>query len=130
MTVQDICVHLGISRGSYYSWKKDLTKNNSKRRLEKQIGTLYREHKYRYGYWKITAILKKRMRINRKTVQRIIQKNQWQCRVKVKKCKKNGQPYAVVDNILDRDFQSDRPLEKLDKNNCTFPVYWIYTMEK
>ncbi|MEI1423711.1 DDE-type integrase/transposase/recombinase, partial [Bacillus cabrialesii] len=32
---------------------------------------------------------------------------------KVKKRKKNGQPYAVVDNILDRNFQSDRPLEKL-----------------
>ncbi|KAA6475446.1 IS3 family transposase [Bacillus swezeyi] len=113
MTVQDICVHLGISRASYYRWKKDLTKSNSKRRLEKQIGTLCREHKYRYVYRKITAILKKRMRINHKTVQCIIQKNQRQCRVEVKKRKKNGQPYAVVDNILDQNFQSDRPLEKL-----------------
>ncbi len=56
---------------------------------------------------------KKENAFNHKTVQRIIQKNQWQCRVKVKKRKKNGQPYAVVDNILDRNFQSDRPLEKL-----------------
>ncbi|MDO3662956.1 IS3 family transposase [Bacillus sp. C28GYM-DRY-1] len=113
MTVQDICIHLGISRASYYRWKKNLTKDHSKHHLEKQIGTLCREHKYRYGYRKITAILKTRMRINHKTVQRIMQKNQWQCRVKVKKHKKNGQPYAVVDNILDRNFQSDRPLEKL-----------------
>ncbi|XLG09400.1 Hypothetical protein ACI5QM_00880 [Bacillus subtilis] len=104
MTVQDICIHLGISRSSYYRWKKN---------LKKQIGTLCREHQYRYGYRKITAILKKRMCINHKTVQRIMQKNQWQCRVKVKKRKKNGQPYAVVDNILDRNFQSDHPLEKL-----------------
>ncbi|QEY91157.1 Mobile element protein [Bacillus amyloliquefaciens] len=88
-------------------------KDHPKRHLEKQIGTLCREHKYRYGYRKITAILKKRMCINHKTVQRIMQKNQWQCRVKVKKRKKDGQPYAVVDNILDRNFQSDRPLEKL-----------------
>ncbi|QNH41517.1 IS3 family transposase [Bacillus sp. PAMC26543] len=113
MTVQNICVHLGISRASYYRWKKNLTKDQSKCHLEKQIGTLCREHKYRYGYRKITAILKKEMRINHKTVQRIMQKNQWQCRVKVKKRKKNGQPYAVVDNILNRNFQSDRPLEKL-----------------
>ncbi|WP_116513879.1 IS3 family transposase, partial [Bacillus spizizenii] len=113
MTVQDICIHLGISRASYYRWKKNLTKDYPKRHLEKQIGTLCREHKYRYGYRKITAILKKRMRINHKTVQRIMQKNQWQCQIKVKKRKKNGQPYAVVDNILDRNFQSDRPLEKL-----------------
>lgn len=113
MTVQKICVHLGISRASYYRWKKNLMKDHPKRHLEKQIGTLCREHKYRYGYRKITAILKKEMRINHKTVQRIMQKNQWQCRVKVKKRKKNGQPYAVVDNILDRNFQSDHPLEKL-----------------
>ncbi|PRR89433.1 IS3 family transposase [Bacillus atrophaeus] len=113
MTVQDICVHLGISRASYYRWKKNLTKDHPKCHLEKQIGTLCREHKYRYGYRKITAILKKGMRINHKTVQRIMQKNQWQCRVKVKKRKKNGQPYAVIDNILNRNFQSDRPLEKL-----------------
>ncbi|WP_418910783.1 hypothetical protein [Bacillus subtilis] len=53
------------------------------------------------------------MCINHKTVQRIMQKNQWQCRVKVKKRKKNGQPYAVVDNILDQNFKSDRLLEKL-----------------
>ncbi|MDM5299021.1 IS3 family transposase [Bacillus pumilus] len=113
MTVQDICVLLGISRTSYYRWKKDLTQNHSKRQLEKQVGTLCRMHKYRYGYRKITAILKMRMRINHKTVQRIMQKNQWQCRVKMKKRKKNGQPYAVACNILDRNFQSDRPLEKL-----------------
>ncbi|WP_391590166.1 IS3 family transposase [Bacillus amyloliquefaciens] len=113
MTVQDICVHLDISRTSYYRWRKNLTKSNPKIRLEKQIGTLCREHKYRYGYRKITAILKKRISINHKSVQRIMQKNQWQCRVKMKKRKKSGQPYSVVDNILDRNFQSDRPLEKL-----------------
>ncbi|MEC0279977.1 IS3 family transposase [Bacillus halotolerans] len=113
MTVQNICVHLGISRASYYRWKKNLTKDHPKCDLEKQIGTLCREHKYRYGYRKITAILKKGMRINHKTVQRIMQKNQWQCRVKLKKRKRNGQPCAVADNVLDRNFQSDRPLEKL-----------------
>ncbi len=88
-------------------------KDDPKYYLEKQIGTLCREHKYRYGYREITAKLKKGMRMNHKTVQRIMQKNQWQCRVKVKKCKKNGQPYNVAENILDRNFQPDRPLEKL-----------------
>ncbi|WP_120698848.1 helix-turn-helix domain-containing protein, partial [Bacillus spizizenii] len=45
MTVQDICIHLGISRASYYRWKKNLTKDYPKRHLEKQIGTLCREHR-------------------------------------------------------------------------------------
>ncbi|RXK25515.1 transposase, partial [Bacillus velezensis] len=49
MTIQDICIHLGISRASYYRWKKNLMKDNPKYHLEKQIGTLCREHKFRYG---------------------------------------------------------------------------------
>ena len=110
MTVQDICIHLGISRSSYYRWKKNLKKDHPKRHLENKsarcaestsIDMDIENHSY----------IKKRMCINHKTVQRIMQKNQWQCRVKVKKRKKNGQPYAVVDNILDRNFQSDHPLE-------------------
>ncbi|WP_143588897.1 IS3 family transposase [Terribacillus halophilus] len=112
MTIQDICVHLGISRASYYRWKNK-EKDDSKELLKKQIGILCREHKYRYGYRKITALLRQEQCINHKVVQRVMQENQWQCRVKVKKRKKTGQPYAVAENLLDRNFQSDRPLEKL-----------------
>ncbi|MEC0303168.1 IS3 family transposase [Terribacillus saccharophilus] len=112
MTVQDICVHLGISRASYYRWKNK-EKDDLKEQLEKLIGTLCRKHQYRYGYRKITALLRQEYCINHKTVQRIMQKNQWQCRVKVKKRKNTGQPYSVAENLLDRNFQSDRPLEKL-----------------
>jgi putative transposase len=105
-------MHLGISRASYYRWKVK-EKDAWKEQLEKQIGTLCRKHKYRYGYRKITAILRQEYCVNHKAVQRIMQKNQWQCRVKVKKRKNTGQPYAVAENILDRNFQSDRRLEKL-----------------
>ncbi|MFS0562991.1 IS3 family transposase, partial [Terribacillus sp. 179-K 1B1 HS] len=112
MTVQDICVHLGISRASYYRWKNK-EKDEFKEQLERQIGKLCRKHKYRYGYRKITALLRQEYCINHKAVQRVMQKNQWQCRVKVKKRKNTGQPYAVADNLLDRNFRSDRPLEKL-----------------
>lgn len=112
MTVQDICIHLDISRASYYRWKNK-EKDDLKEQLEKLIGTLCRKHKYRYGYRKITALLRQEYCINQKAVQRIMQKNQWQCRVKVKKRKNTGQPYAVAENLLDRNFHSDRPLEKL-----------------
>jgi putative transposase len=112
MTVQKLCVHLGIARSSYYRWKK-LEKNNLNRRVEKQIGTLCRQHGFRYGYRKITALLRQEICINHKAVQRIMQKNHWQCRVKVKKRKKTGQPYSIAKNILDRNFRSDRPLQKL-----------------
>ena len=32
MTVQDICIHLGISRSSYYRWKKNLMKKDHPKR--------------------------------------------------------------------------------------------------
>ncbi len=114
MTVQETCFHLGIARSSYYRWKKNLLKGNPKQQIEKQIGTLCRKNKYRYGYRKITALLRQQeVCINHKAVQRIMQKNQWQCQVKVKKRKNTGQPYSVAENILDRNFRSDHPLEKL-----------------
>ncbi|SCV40553.1 Mobile element protein [Bacillus subtilis] len=37
MSVQDICIHLGISRASNYRWKKNLKKDHSERLLEKQL---------------------------------------------------------------------------------------------
>ncbi|MBO1913330.1 DDE-type integrase/transposase/recombinase, partial [Microvirga sp. 3-52] len=37
----------------------------------------------------------------------------WQCRVKVKKRKRTGQPAYVAPNLLERDFSATRPLEKL-----------------
>ncbi len=113
MSVKDICLHLGVSRATYYRWKANRNTYHEKREFESQIGALCKAHKFRYGYRKITAVLNQEKCINRKAVQRIMQENGWQCRVKEKKRTNTGQPYAVAENILDRNFQSDRPLEKL-----------------
>lgn len=67
-------------------------------------------HKYRYGYRKITKLLNG---VSEKTVQRVIQKYGWQCRVKVKKRKRTGQPAYVAPNLLNRDFTVTKPFEKL-----------------
>ncbi|CAM5248817.1 hypothetical protein LSPH24S_04992 [Lysinibacillus sphaericus] len=53
------------------------------------------------------------MCVNHKVVQRIMQKYGWQCRVKVKKRKRTGQPYAIAANLLNRDFEATAPLQKL-----------------
>lgn len=107
--------------------------------LEKQIGTLRRKHKYRYGYRKITAILKQGMRIYHKTVQRIMQKNHWQCRVQVKKRQEYGAAVCRGSEYFGTGLYSERPLKNsqrisrtclMDRNNCICPVYWTCTMEK
>lgn len=42
-----------------------------------------------------------------------MQKNGWQCRVKVKKRKRTGLPTHVAANIIARNFTASKPLEKL-----------------
>ncbi|WP_448799907.1 IS3 family transposase [Bacillus pumilus] len=65
-----------------------------------------RSYQYMYGYSKITALLQKEMKMNHKTVQRIMQTYGLQYRVKVKKRKQTGQSYYIADNQLKQDFSA------------------------
>jgi putative transposase len=111
--VREICRHLDLARSTYYRWKGKGQEETSRQVVEQKIGTLCRDHKFRYGYRKITALLRREMPINHKAVQRVMQKYGWQCRVKVKKRTQTGQPYHIADNLLKGDFQADQPLQKL-----------------
>jgi putative transposase len=115
MPVYQICQHLDIPRSTYYRWRKQEQSERTKKKkwMEQQIGEQCQQHKFRYGYRKITALLNRTMKINHKFVQRVMQKYGWQCRVKRKKRKQTGQPYQVAENVLNREFQADRPLQKL-----------------
>ncbi|MDT2843034.1 IS3 family transposase, partial [Vagococcus lutrae] len=47
------------------------------------------------------------------TVQKIMQKYGWNCRVKVKKIKRIGKVHKICDNILNRNFKSEERFKKL-----------------
>jgi len=110
ITIQDICMYLGVPRSTYYRWKKESGKVSAKDKRDQAIGELCKQHKFRYGYRKIAALFPG---TSEKTVQKVMQKYGWNCRVKVKKRKRTGQPYQVVENKLARDFSSTAPLQKL-----------------
>lgn len=78
-----------------------------------RINELCKETKYTYGYRKTTFLLRKEMKINYKAVQRIMQTNNWNCRVKVKKACRPGSNYFKTSNVIDRNFYSDKPRQKL-----------------
>ena len=113
ISIQNLCKMLDISRATYYRWKKESVRIQSQYQIESTIRELCITNKFRYGYRKITAILRQDTLINHKAVQRIMQKHGWQCRVKVKKRKRTGQPYFVAPNKLDRVFTAEKPLQKL-----------------
>ncbi|WP_277585025.1 IS3 family transposase [Psychrobacillus antarcticus] len=110
MAVGEICRHLGVGCSSYYRWRKNAEQITQKEVRDQQIGDLCKQHKFRYGYRKIAALF---TGVCMKTVQRVMQKYGWQCRVKVKKRKRTGQPAFVAANLLARDFSASKPLEKL-----------------
>ena len=110
MPVGEICRHLGVGRSSYYRWRKKEDQPTQKEIRDQQIGDMCKQHKFRYGYRKISALYPG---VCERTVQRIMQKYGWQCKVKVKKRKKTGQPAYVTDNLLARDFTATKPLERL-----------------
>ena len=110
MPVGEICRHLGVGRSSYYRWRKKKDHPTQKEIRDQQIGDLCKQHKFRYGYRKISALYPG---VCEKTVQRTMQINGWQCKVKMKKRKRTGQPAYVAPNLLARDFTTSKPLEKL-----------------
>ncbi len=103
------------------AWKSSLYVLSMRKQLDVQvlnplvahIRRLCQEHRFRYGYRKITALLRRVMEINHKRVQRIMREEGLQCRVKVKKRKRIGQPIQVADHLLKRDFRANHPLQKL-----------------
>ncbi|ANS73894.1 tail length tape measure protein [Paenibacillus yonginensis] len=112
VSVKQACELLGIARATYYRWKTILlTKREGV--LTEKIRQLCAQHKFRYGYRKITALLQKEQSINHKRVQRIMQLEGLQCQVRMKRRKPTGQPTHVAEHQLKRQFQADAPMQKL-----------------
>ncbi|USK33138.1 IS3 family transposase [Bacillus sp. F19] len=111
--IQLICECMGVARSSYYRWLKKGIKLITK--LENKIKEICIKHKYLIGHRTVKAWLLREynIKVNRKTVQRIMQKHNWQCRVKPKrKGKILGESRIVVSNNLDQNFKASKPNEK------------------
>lgn len=101
-----------IPKSTYYRWK---CKNYELDSIEEKVKYICHKHNYTYGYRKVTAELNKfsEIIVNHKKVQRIMQENGLNCRVKPKKSKKPGNPFYKTDNLLQGNFNANCPLEVL-----------------
>lgn len=118
MSIRLICEHLGVVRSTYYRWKNNQNKISRKIERDQAIGQLCAAQKFRYGYRKIAALFPDACE---KTVQRVMQKYNWSCRVKVKKRKRTGQPAHVAENQLNRAFRATAPFQKLSTDITYLP---------
>ncbi len=114
LSLQQICKTFNIHPTTYYRWKNNQSKSVQHSPNEALVIAACRKHKFTYGYRKISAYINRNNPINKNTVQKIMQKYNLQCKVRVKKYKKYiGNESLVAENKLNRNFKATRPLEKL-----------------
>ena len=103
-----------MARSTFYYQYKALQVGDKYADVKARIRAIYDQHKGRYGYRRITAMLRQQGGlINHKTVQRLMDQLQLKSLVRVKKYRMfKGQMGRVAPNILARDFSAAQPNEK------------------
>jgi len=94
-------------------------------KVKDEIKLIYTENKLRVGYRRITLELKNRgITINHKTVQRLMKQLGLFCRVRMKKYKSyRGEVGETAPNILERNFEADKPNQKWVTDITEFSLY-------
>ena len=118
---------IGLSKSTYYyeigKTDKVLERNTD---ISSKIESIFKENKGRYGVRRVhQALLKCGFQVNHKRVQRIMkQLGLAGKRPKEKYHSYKGEVGKVADNIVNRDFSTNRPLEKWTTDVSQFSLSW------
>lgn len=98
-----------MARSGYYYHIRAQGKPDKYGQVKKTIKLIYHKHKGRYGYRRITLELNQSgLRINHKTVRRLMGELGLKSRIRIKKYKSyRGQHGKIASNILSRNFKAD-----------------------
>lgn len=126
-TLNNLLEAIGLSRSTYYYeiGKTDAIKERNAD-LSSEITNIFNENKGRYGVRRVyQELLNRGFQVNHKRVQRIMN----QLSLKGKRPKEKYHSYKgnvgkVADNIINRDFSTERPLEKWTTDVSQFNLPW------
>lgn len=111
-----------LSRSTYYYHVKE--KQDKYANLKEEIERIFVENEGRYGYRRILSVLRENnVSVNHKTVQRLMKEMNLQGKQRRSKYKSyKGEVGRVAPNILNRDFKTTKPYEKLVTDVTEFAV--------
>ncbi len=100
-----------LPRATFYYHLKRMQKADKYAQEKTEIAAIYHENKGRYGYRRITMVLRSRgFLLNHKTVQRLMRELGLVCRVRIKKYRSyKGEVGKIAPNLLNRDFHAEKP---------------------
>ena len=115
----------GIPRSTYYYHIKHRTDEDKYKKVKEEISNIFLENKGRYGYRRITKELHNRNYvINHKTVMRLMKELGLVCKVRMKKYHSyKGEAGKIAPNLLDRDFNAEKPNEKWVTDVTEFSLF-------
>ena len=116
------CLHM--ARSSFYYYVKQSGHADKYGEIKAMIQSLYHKHKGRYGYRRITLVLRQQGQIiNHKTIFRLMQTLKLKSIIRVKKYKSyRGEQGKIVPNILNRAFKAEKPNQKWATDVTEFNV--------
>jgi putative transposase len=133
------CVKL--ARSSYYYYAKQAGRADKYDETKVQINNIYHRHKGRFGYRRITLLLRQQGQIiNHKTVLRLMQTLRLKSLIRRKKYKSyKGEQGKIAPNVLNRAFRAAKPNQRwatdvtefnvLGKKLYLSPVIDLYNQE-
>ena len=114
-----------VTKSTFYYQLNKMKEPDKYEEIKEQITAIYHENKGRYGYRRITLELHNRgFIINHKTVSRLMKELGLQCFVRIKKYKSyKGEIGKICDNLLNRDFEAEKPNQKWVTDVTEFSLF-------
>ena len=125
--LNDLLGVIGLSRSTYYYelCRTDKVKERNAE-LSSEISTIFNENRKRYGVRRVHhELLNRGFQVNHKRVQRIMNRLAlFGKRPKEKYHSYKGDVGKVADNIINRDFSTEKPLQKWTTDVSQFNLPW------
>ena len=114
-----------LARSTYYYHLKQLDKPDKDQKLKAEIQAIFTEHKGNYGYRRIHLELRNRgYLVNHKRVQRLMKVLNLQAKMRQKRkySSHKGDVGKKADNLIQRQFEAVKPMEKCYTDVTEFAI--------